>query len=104
MYLCCTCLLNIESVDVSAVVAETMVRTAAAAAEFDSLWLLLMLMLAEVMRKGNVLHTLIVDNVNVKHMNNVDMQLLSCKNISTLKKIRGGKKNKTKSFLRCLLG
>lgn len=57
-----------------------------AVAEFDlslPLWSLLMLTEAY---KGNELHTLLVDNVNAKNMNNADMQPSYKHEISMTKK------------------
>lgn len=59
-------------IDVSAVVAETMMMKPAVG--FDSSLPLLLLLLLTGVYMGNALHTLLVDNVNAENMDNVDMQ------------------------------
>ena len=69
----------------SAVVAEMMKM---AVVEFDLSLLLWSLLLLTGVYKGNVLHTLLVDNVNAKNMNNADMQMsYMSRKISTTRKI-----------------
>ena len=72
-------------IDVSA---EMMMKTAVG---FDLSWSLLLLLLLTGVYKGNVRHTLLVDNVNAKNMNNAGMQTfyaMKCQRPNKIKKFQ----------------